>query len=58
MEVDQANDVAAKRGVVTVRDRNSLKKSAVVKQTEQIDSERLIKAIQYLQERPKANQKR
>ena len=53
MEVDHANDAAAKRGVVTARDRNSLKKSAVIKQTEQIDSERLIKAIQYLQEHPK-----
>jgi hypothetical protein len=37
----------------SARNRNSLKKSAVIKQTEQIDSERLIKAIQYLQEHPK-----
>jgi hypothetical protein len=53
MEVDQANDAEAKRGVVPARKRNSLKKSEVIKQTEQIDSERLIKAIRYLQEHPK-----
>jgi hypothetical protein len=53
MEVDRANDAEAKRGVVTDHNRDSLKKSAVIKQTEQIDSERLIKAIQYLQEHPK-----
>jgi hypothetical protein len=52
MEVDQANEAEAKRGVGSARNRNSLKKSEV-KQTEQIDSERLIKAIQYLQEHPK-----
>jgi hypothetical protein len=51
--VGEHGDAEAKRGVVTARNRNSLKKSAVIKQTEQIDSERLIKAIQYLQEHPK-----
>jgi hypothetical protein len=53
MEVDQANEAEAERGVGSARNRKSLKKSEVIKQTEQIDSGRLIKAIRYLQEHPK-----
>jgi hypothetical protein len=53
MEIDQANEAEAKRGVRSARNRSSLKKSEVIRQTEQIDSERLIKAIRYLQDHPK-----
>jgi hypothetical protein len=53
MEVDRADEAEAKRGVGSARNRKSPKKSEVIKQTEQIDSERLIKAIRYLQGHPK-----
>jgi hypothetical protein len=54
MEVDQANEAEAKRGAEPARARNAPKKSAkVIRQAGQIDPERLLKAIRYLQEHPK-----
>jgi hypothetical protein len=53
MEVDQGNEAEAKQGVVPARNGDSPKKPEVIKQAGQIDSERLIRAIRYLQEHPK-----
>jgi len=50
MEVDRGNEAEAKRGVGSAHNRKSPKETEVIKHTEQIDSERLIKAIRYLQE--------
>jgi hypothetical protein len=54
MDVDQSNKAEAKRGAEPVRKRNAPKKSdKVIKQAGQIDPERLIRAVRYLQEHSK-----
>jgi hypothetical protein len=51
MEVDQANEAEAKGRAEPARTRNAAKKpDKARKQAGQIDSERLSKAIRYLQE--------
>jgi hypothetical protein len=55
MEVDQANEAEAKGGAEPARARNAAKKpDKARKQAGQIDSERLSKAIRYLQEHRKS----
>ena len=51
MEVDQANEAEAKGRAKPARKRNAPNKSdKIIKKVGQIDSERLSKAIRYLQE--------
>jgi hypothetical protein len=54
MEINQSNKAEAKRGAKPSPTRNAPKKSdKVVKQAGQIDPERLIRAVRYLQEHSK-----